>query len=94
MAKWVYVGGILILAVLVGVVFYSWLGGESTITTAATSVPNTGTTEKAAADDCPTAASTTCYSQALADKLVGSCSRCQKTNSPCRADYVAVTCSV
>lgn len=94
MAKWIYIGGILILAVLVGVVFYSWLGGEQTITTAATSVPDTGTTqEKAAADDCPATEGTFFYSQALADKIVRSCSKCMVTNLVRRADYIAVTCS-
>ena len=94
MAKAVYIIGVIILAVLVGAVFYSWLSGEQTITSAATSVPSTGTTqERAAADDCPATSGTTCYSKALADKLVASCSRCSITNSKCRADYLAVTCS-
>ena len=93
MAKAVYVVGVIILAVLVGAVFYTWLSGEQTITSAATSVPSTGMSEKAAADDCPTATGTVCYSQALADKIIKSCSKCTITNSKCRADYVAVSCS-
>jgi hypothetical protein len=90
MAKAVYIVGIIILAVLVGAVFYSWLGGEQSITTAATA---SQTSQKTTEDVCPAAASTTCYSAALADKLVGSCSRCHKVDSKCRADYVAVSCS-
>ncbi len=93
MAKAIYIVGVAVLAVLVGAVFYTWLSGEQTITTAATSVPSTGTTEKATADDCPAAAGTVCYSQALADKIVKSCSKCSITSSKCRADYVAVSCS-
>ena len=92
MAKAIYIVGIAVLAVLVGAVFYTWLSGEQTITSAATAAP----TEKAAgstADDCPATSGTACYSQALADKLVASCSKCSVTNSKCRADYVAVTCS-
>ena len=94
MAKWIYIGGILVLAVLVGAVFYTWLSGEQTITSAATSVPSAAGEEKAAADDCPSAAGTVCYSQALADKIVKSCSRCSVSNSKCRADYVAVSCTI
>lgn len=93
MAKWIYVGGVLVLAVLVGVVFYSWLGGEQSITSAATSVPGTPSEERDAVDVCPSTTSTICYSQALADKIVKSCSKCSVINSKCRADYVAVSCS-